>query len=683
MPNSLAAAASPYLRQHQDNPVDWMEWGDAAFARARAENKLLLISSGYAACHWCHVMAHECFESEEIAAIMNREFVCIKVDREERPDVDQVYLDAVQAMTGRGGWPLNCFVLPDGRPVYGGTYFPREHWRALLENLSALHRDQPDTIAEQAEKITARLRQMELRGSGATARDTEAPAWPETVASFFSRFDTENGGTGQAPKFPMPCEWAFLLRYGVRTGDAAVLKQVRLTLDRMASGGIHDPLAGGFARYSVDAEWKVPHFEKMLYDNAQLLQLYAEGYAVFGDPAYRAVARGIADFVENELNAPGVLEGAYCSALDADSEGEEGLFYVWTRAELATVLGSRLAAFADLFGVHVDGDGGEAHWEEGRHVLLRRYSIAEWGVRHGWTEPEAQEIWEQGRGDLLAARARRERPMRDDKVLAGWNGLMLGALASASRLVDDPVLLKRARRCAEVLLAHARRPDGGLWRRGWEGAFGIDAFLEDYACLARGLIALYQATFEERWLLEARSLADYALAHCADPESPLLFFAADNAPKVLVRKKEMQDNVIPSSNALMAEVLFLLADYFVDPALHARGAALCAAMRPEFPSYAPAYAHWAGVMFLEDQGPATLAVAGPDVGKFLVATTGRFLPHLRLAGSAGVSKVPLLEGKFSEDATVGFRCEAGTCGLPVADWNSLLAAEERGWMLPA
>ncbi len=677
MPNALARAASPYLRQHQDNPVDWMEWGDEAFEKARRENKLVLVSSGYAACHWCHVMAHESFEDEQVATLMNRHYVCVKVDREERPDVDQVYLDAVQLMTGRGGWPLNCFVLPDGRPVYGGTYFPKAQWLVLLENLAATHRDHPDAVGEQAGKITERLRMFERASS---ARNSEPMPWSEAMASFAARFDRHAGGTGRAPKFPMPCEWSFLLRYGVREKDEAVLRQVRLTLDRMAAGGIHDHLAGGFARYSVDGVWKVPHFEKMLYDNAQLLQLYAEASVVFGDAAYAAIARGIAEFAENELSAP---EGGYCSALDADSEGEEGLFYVWTRAELSEVLGDRFPAFAELFGANVDDDSGEAHWEHGRHVLLRRHSIPEWGARHGWAPDEAERAWEQARRDLLALRAKRERPMRDDKVLTGWNGLMIGALARASRLLGDAEMLGRARRCADVLLEKAKRPDGGLWRRGWGGSFGIHAFLEDYACFARGLIDLYQATFEERWLLEARALVDHALAHFSDPGTPILFFAADDAPQVLVRKRETQDNVIPSSNSVMAEVLFRLADYFADPALHERAAAMCAAMRAELPAYAPAYAHWAEVMFLEERGAATLAVVGPAAPAFLAATSGRFLPHLRTAGSDESSKIPLLSDKFSPGKTLGFRCEAGACGLPTEAWGNLLDAEAAAWRVEA
>jgi uncharacterized protein YyaL (SSP411 family) len=676
MPNALQHAASPYLRQHRGNPVDWVEWGDAAFVRARAENKLLLISSGYSACHWCHVMAHECFEDAEIAAIMNREFVCIKIDREERPDVDQIYLDAVQLMSGRGGWPLNCFILPDGRPVYGGTYFPKPHWRALLENLATLHRDEPGTIEEQAGKITGRLSD---RGGVAPAGRTETIDWSKTIPTFSSRFDAESGGTGHAPKFPMPCEWAFLLRYAVRTGDVAVRDQVRLTLDRMAAGGIHDQIGGGFARYSVDGEWHVPHFEKMLYDNAQLLELYAEASVAFAEPAWRDVALGIAAFVVRELSAGDGLEGGFCAALDADSEGEEGTFYVWTRAEMERVLGDRFAPLADLFGVHAEGDGGAAHWEHGRHVLIRRFSLVEWAARHHLTLEAAARLLAEGGADLMAARAERERPMRDDKVLTGWNGLMIAALAHAGRLLGEADLVEHARRCADMLLTKARRDNGGLWRRGWMGTFGIDGFLEDYANLARGLLALYQATFEERWLLEAHALARHALAHFSDSESPLLFFAADDAPQVLVRKKETHDNVIPSSNAVMAEVLFQLADYFGDPSLSERAEAMGAVVRREFPAYAPAYAHWAGVLFLEDSAPVTLAVVGPDTKQFLAATTGLFLPHLRVAGSDGASEIPLLRDRFRVGETVGYRCEAGTCGLPVSDWESLLSAEARAW----
>jgi len=696
MTNSLARAASPYLRQHQHNPVDWVEWGDEAFARARAENKLVLVSSGYAACHWCHVMAHECFEDEGIAAIMNRDFVCIKVDREERPDVDQVYLDAVQLMTGRGGWPLNCFILPDGRPVYGGTYFPREQWRALLENLADLHKREPGAVAEQAEKITARLKQLETRNAAAHVAPLD---WPRVVATFAARFDSENGGTGLAPKFPMPSEWSFLLRYGTRHNDEALLAHIRLTLDRMATGGIYDQVGGGFARYSVDAAWHVPHFEKMLYDNAQLLELYAEAAVALDEPSYGDVARGIATFVARELAADEGLAGGYCSALDADSEGEEGLFYVWRRDEMSHVLGDRFPVLADLFGVHVEADGGEAHWEHGRHVLIKRFTVGEWAARHGMTTEAAARLLDEGCRDLLQAREERERPLRDDKVLTGWNGLMIGALARAGRLLDEPVLVERARRAADMLLTQARRPDGGLWRRGHTGGgmsprdqsdggagvFGIDAFLEDYACLARGLIALYQATFAEGYLTAAHELARYALDHfsvapdTAGRVAPLLYFTADNAPQVLIRKQEIQDNVIPSSNALMAEVLFQLADYFTDPALHARASAMGAALAADVPTYAPAYAYWARVLFLEEQGPVTIAVAGSQATAFRDAVAAKFLPHVRAAGGTGDSALPLLRDKGAGDQTQAFRCEAGTCGLPTTEWAALLAAEERAW----
>jgi uncharacterized protein YyaL (SSP411 family) len=676
MPNALSRAASPYLRQHQHNPVDWMEWGEEAFARARAENKLVLISSGYAACHWCHVMAHESFEDAGVAAEMNRLYVCVKVDREERPDVDQIYLDAVQMLSGRGGWPLNCFALPDGRPVYGGTYFPKESWLDLLRNLADLHAREPRSILEQAGKITDGLHRHEQR----PARDDRARVpWSDAISSFAGRFDRARGGSGRAPKFPMPCEWEFLLRYGLRFGDEGVLHQVRLTLEKMASGGIHDALAGGFARYSTDAEWKVPHFEKMLYDNAQLLALYAEAFAAFGDPAFEETARGIAGFAERELLSP---HGGYCSALDADSEGEEGLYYVWTREELRGVLGARFEPIADLVGIHAGDDEGESHWEHGRHVLQRPHDLAAWAARRGLSRGDAARAWEEARALLMKARDARVRPQLDDKVLTGWNGLMIHGLATAARHLDDEAFLDSARAAADVLLEKAVRADGGLWRRGWNGDFGIDGFLEDYAALARGLIALYQAGFEERYLEAARGLADYALAHFSDPDSALLYFTADNAPAVLLRKKELHDNVIPSSNALFAEVLFALSEYFAEPSYRRRAEAMLGAMRGEFPSYAPAYCQWAQLLLVEESGPATLSVLGPEAPEALRAARRPFIPHLLLAGGAAASALPLLRGGLGEEPpakTTAFRCELGACGLPTGDWRGLLAAEAAKW----
>src|SRR5690606_6853581 len=520
MPNRLQYETSPYLRQHQHNPVDWYPWGDEALAEAKATNKLLIVSIGYSACHWCHVMERESFENPEVAEVMNRHFVPVKIDREERPDIDQIYMIAVQRMTSQGGWPLNCICLPDGRPIYGGTYFRPADWKNVLLQLADMWRETPQVALDYAERLTSGIKQSEQLPIGRipeayTQQDLEA-----IVTPWKRQFDKQDGVHARVPKFPLPNNWLFLLRYGVVSGDHEVLEHVHFTLKKIASGGIYDQVGGGFARYSVDAEWHVPHFEKMLYDNAQLLELYAEAAVALDEPAYREVARGIAAFVERELSAGDGLAGGYCSALDADSEGEEGAFYVWTRAELSRILGDRFPVLADLFGVHVEADGGAAHWEHGRHVLVRRFSVAEWAARHGMTPEAAARLLDEGCADLLHAREERERPLRDDKVLTGWNGLMIAALARAGTLLDDPALVARARRAADLLLEKARRPDGGLWRRGHTeggaGSFGIDAFLEDYACFARGLIALYQATFEERYLTAAHGLALYALKHCSD-----------------------------------------------------------------------------------------------------------------------------------------------------------------------
>ncbi len=670
--NSLSRAASPYLRQHQDNPVNWVEWNDDAFARAKSESKLVLVSVGYAACHWCHVMAHESFEDAAIAEVMNRHYVCIKVDREERPDVDQVYLEAVQLMTGRGGWPLNCFMLPDGRPVYGGTYFRPDQWKDILERLAEVWQREPDSVAAQAEQITGHLRKGEsVNKAPAESRDI---SWRQACESFSMRFDRVRGGRGSAPKFPMPCEWQFLLRYGISAKDEKCLGQVRLTLDKMAAGGIYDHLGGGFARYSTDAEWKAPHFEKMLYDNAQLLELYAEAGIALGEPRYRGISLDIAEFLERELAAPG---GGYCSALDADSEGEEGLYYVWTSAELKTVLGDRYPWFADFCGV--DGEG---LWEENRNILLRHFSLDALAEKQEWTREQAEQHWEGARRDLLAVREQRPKPMLDDKVLTSWNGLLLKAFALAYRYTGEESLREKAVRLAEFLLRKAARPEGGLWHRGWRGDFAIEGFLEDYAFLAEGLVELYQCTFTEMYLEAAKKIADHALAHFGDPASPLLFFTADDAPKVLVRKKELMDNVIPSSNSAFARVLLLLAEYYAEPHYGDRAESMLSAIKGEFPSYAPAYPAWARILFMEGFPAATLVVVGPDAEIFGNAAAGVYAPHLLLAASAEESMLPLLKGKHRPEATWAYRCEHGTCGLPIKNWQKLLDAEKSRWSRP-
>jgi uncharacterized protein YyaL (SSP411 family) len=442
-------------------------------------------------------------------------------------------------------------------------------------------------------------------------------------------------------------------------------------LDRMAAGGIHDHLAGGFARYSVDGEWKVPHFEKMLYDNAQLLELYAEAWSALDEPRYREVALGIAEFLERELAAPG---GGYCSSLDADSEGEEGAFYVWTRSELEGILGDRFAWFEDLCGIE-----GEGLWEDGKNVLLFRYSLDELAARHGWGREEAERNWEEARRDLLAAREQRPRPMLDDKVLTSWNGLLIRALSAAYRHTGEAELRRRARAAADFLLERAMRSDGRLWHRGWQGVFAIEGFLEDYAFFAEGLIELYQCTFEEHYLAAARALAEYVLAHFGDADSPLFFFTSDTAPPALVRKKETADNVIPSSNAAMAQVLVALGDIFGESRYRERAEAMLSALSGELHAYAPVYAHWSQALLMESAPAATVAVVGPEAALFRDRAGGRYLPHLRLAGSEGPSDLPLLRDKYRPGATLAYRCERGICGLPTGDWRALLAAERANW----
>ncbi|MEM9022916.1 MAG: thioredoxin domain-containing protein, partial [Bacteroidota bacterium] len=453
--NRLVDETSPYLLQHAHNPVNWYPWGDEALDKAKAENKLLLISIGYSACHWCHVMEHESFEDTAVAAFMNEHFVCIKVDREERPDIDQIYMDAVQLLTQRGGWPLNCFALPDGKPFFGGTYFPKKQWLNVLDKVQEEYAQNPDKVTEYAERLTEGVQSTDL-----IAMNPEPPkfTWDglqEAVRTWSENFDQEEGGPNRAPKFPLPNNYQFLLRYAHLTGDAALMDHVNLTLKKIAYGGIYDQVGGGFARYSTDELWKVPHFEKMLYDNGQLVSLYAEAYQATGDERYKRVVYETLAFVARELTAD---VGAFYSALDADSEGEEGKFYIWSKAELEELLGSDYALVADYYNINQKG-----FWEHGNYILLRDRDDAAIAAEHELTTEALTERIERAKATLLEARAKRVRPGLDDKSLTSWNAIMLKGYVDAYQVFREPRFLEAALRNARFLTEVQRREDGGLW----------------------------------------------------------------------------------------------------------------------------------------------------------------------------------------------------------------------------
>jgi uncharacterized protein YyaL (SSP411 family) len=561
MPNRLAAESSPYLLQHQNNPVDWYPWGPEALARSKNEQKPIFLSIGYSACHWCHVMEHESFENAEIAAVMSRDFVCVKVDREERPDLDQIYMTAVQAMTGRGGWPMSVFLTPDLQPFYGGTYWPPRASRGMpgfdqiLNAVAQAWRDRREQVGEQARELTRHLQSAQI----APATDGElSDALLHAAAVALERaFDHQHGGFGRAPKFPHAMDLMLLLRAHRRWPRGGILDMVRLTLDRMAAGGMYDQLGGGFARYSVDERWLVPHFEKMLYDNALLAAAYIEGYQALGDERYATIARETLDYLLRDMCD---ADGGFYSAEDADSEGEEGKFYVWTPNEIVDVLGETAAkTFSYVYDVTDEGNF------DGHNILNLPKTLGQAARLFGRDEGELAAELAASREELLAVRAKRVRPGLDDKVLVSWNALAIEAFAKAGAALGEQRYIDAAAKAATFITTTLRRDDGRLlhtWRRGKDDSAGVaklDAYLDDYAYLANALVTLYEATFDERWIDEAVQLAETMLKHFADAESGGFFFTADDHEQLIARNKDLLDQSVPSGNAMAATALVRLA----------------------------------------------------------------------------------------------------------------------------
>jgi len=656
--NTLAGATSPYLRQHAGNPVHWQQWTAEALAQARDRDVPILLSVGYAACHWCHVMAHESFEDDQVAAAMN-EFVCIKVDREERPDLDAIYMNATVAMTGQGGWPMTCFLTPDGRPFFCGTYYPKAQFLQLLAAVAETWRERRVEVERASDQIAADLTRMTagLPGGGP---DVAPGLCDAAVAAVLRDEDAVRGGFGGAPKFPPSALLEALLRTHERTSSPVPLSAVRRTCTAMARGGIYDQLAGGFARYSVDADWVVPHFEKMLYDNALLLRAYAHWARRTGDPLARRVAAETAAFLINDLTDGGM----FTSALDADAAGSEGSTYVWTPAQLRAVLGEDDGAWAaELFAVTDEGT-----FEHGSSVLqLPR-------------DPEDAGRYERVREALLEARRGRPQPPRDDKIVTAWNGLAVTALAEAAVALDDPALLRAAERCADAVLA-LHLVDGRLRRASLGGRVGASAaVLEDHAMLATGLLALYQQTARRDRLDSATGIIDLALAHFADPDRPGRWFdAADDAERLLVRPADPADGATPSGASSMAEAL-LTAAHLVDDDRASRYAEAAAdtllAHSALLARAARAAGHWLAVAEAAVRGPLQVAVAtGDPADSALLAEARRIAPGGTVVVGGPVDSMPLLAGRDRVGgADAAYICRGRVCDLPVTGAAELAGA---------
>ena len=678
MPNRLANETSPYLLQHAHNPVDWYPWGPEALAKAKEEDKPILLSIGYSSCHWCHVMAHESFENPNIADLMNRNFVNIKVDREERPDLDSVYMDAVQAMTGHGGWPMTVFLTPDGSPFFGGTYFPAEEGRGmisfprLLTAIRQTYDEQRDKVQESAGQLREFLRSnTELRPS---STEPSAGVLDEATREMLKQFDRVNGGTHGAPKFPQPMNLEFLLRQYKRTGDSGPLAIVDLTLEKMAAGGIYDQVGGGFHRYSVDDVWLVPHFEKMLYDNAQLAHVYLAAYQVTRNPIYRRVVEETLDYIRREMTSP---EGGFYSSQDADSEGIEGKFYVWSPDEIAAVLGDEDARlFNLLFGVTHKGNF------EGHNILHLPRPLDTVAQAAGVPVERLEGIAATGREKLYEARSKRVWPGRDDKVLVGWNGLMLRAFSEAASILERDDYRETAIQNAEFVLSKLVQPSapGGemrLFRTYKDGKAHIDAFAEDYAFYAGGLLSLYEATFEPRWVEAARSLVSTLLAHFWDGKDGGFFSTSDYHEDLVARPKELYDNAIPSANSAAAETLLRLYLLTAEPDYEKQA---IKTMRPLLDALGQAPTAFGQMLSALDfylSAPSEIAIIGnlgaEDTWELVRAVWQNYVPNKVVAASfpgdeEAARVVPLLADRpQAHGKATAYVCRNYICNAPTND----------------
>lgn len=678
MANRLSQETSPYLLQHADNPVDWYPWGDEALERARRENKPILLSIGYAACHWCHVMAHESFENPRIAALMNDLFINIKVDREERPDLDAIYMQAVQTLTGRGGWPMTVFLMPDGVPFYGGTYFPPEDRHGMpgfprvLLSIADAYRTRREDVNSSGEELLRHLRQNEgLHGDDG---EFDSSLLDAAYQQLRQQFDQRNGGLGGAPKFPQPMTLEFLLRTYVRTGEREALALVELTLRKMAAGGIYDQLGGGFHRYSTDAVWLVPHFEKMLYDNAQLARVYLAAFQLTAEPLYRRVVEETLDYVLREMTGP---EGNFYSTQDADSDGVEGKFFVWTADEVEAALGAEDAALLSGY-FDVTGHG---NWE-GKNILHIPRSVEQVATVAGVTSERLQQAIARGRRLLFERREQRVKPGLDDKTLTAWNGLMLRAFAEAGRALERDDYLQAAVRNAEFIRRSLTR-DGRLLRSYRAGQSKLNGYLEDYSFLLNGLLSLYEATFDSRWFIWSLDLARTMIDDFSDPTQAGFFDTSAGHEALVLRPRDLFDNATPSGNSAAAEALLRLTAFTGDEEFEQHALALLRLLRPAMIRLPSGFGRMLCAADFALAARKEVAIIGrlqaDDTRALRRAVFRPYLPATVVAGAApndrqAEAAVPLLQGRVTESTrALAYVCERFTCRAPVSEPAQLTA----------
>jgi uncharacterized protein len=664
-PNQLEGQNSPYLLQHLYNPVNWHPWGELALSKAVNEDKPILISIGYSACHWCHVMEHESFEDNEVADIMNREFICIKVDREERPDIDHMYMTAVQLLTRQGGWPLNCFALPDTKPFWGGTYFPKDQWKNILLQIAQIYKNRKQELIEQADHLTEGIASSGFISPAAESPKFDIGLGEKIFKNIMKGMDKKEGGTLRAPKFPLPVNQEFLLLYYYFSGDKIALDQLELSLEKMAAGGIYDQLGGGFARYSTDEYWKVPHFEKMLYDNGQLVSLYSNAFKILKNPVFRDVVYQTIEFISRELSSP---YGTFYSALDADSEGEEGKFYVWKESEIDEILGDDSPLFKSLYCV-----GKEGYWENENNILIRKLEVEQFARQNRINIEKFKAILDQSRNKLFNARSKRERPGLDNKVLISWNALMIKGLADAYAAFGENSFLEMAKKATDHILLYSFDKSGGLYRclNGREPY--ISGFLEDYSLLIMALIRMYEVSMMNEYLLKAKSLTEYVLINFTKKNSSFFSYSHKGSSELKADFYESADNVIPSSNSVMALNLFYLANYFEKPEWYARANQMLMDIKQHLSEHSLSFSNWGRLLLLNTNAFYTLVVCGSQADEHLKEINSSFLAGLQIAASASENdSIPIFESRYKKDKTLFYLCSLGTCMEPTEDLQTAL-----------
>jgi len=661
MSNNLIKETSPYLLQHAYNPVNWNPWNKKYLEKAKKENKLVVISIGYSSCHWCHVMEKESFEDSLVASIMNEKYISIKVDREERPDVDQVYMNAVQLMTGSGGWPLNVVTLPDGRPIWGGTYFSKDQWINALTQISDLYNKEPEKFINYANTLEKGIKSLDIITTN-NEKELASIDLDKHIGSLVNKIDKKNGGFSGAPKFMMPNNIHFLLRSAYQNNDLAALKLVNLTLEKMAYGGVYDQIGGGFSRYSTDEKWHIPHFEKMLYDNAQLISLYSDAYLITNNELYKNVVYETINFVLRELKNP---NGGFYSSIDADSKSldgkeNEGAYYVWKEDELKKLLKDEFIVFSDYYNINKYG-----YWEDDNYVLIKNKSDAALAKAHKISKEELSKKINTWKEILINARGKRSRPSIDDKILTSWNGLMINAFIDAYRVFKDDNFLDMANSSAEFIVKNMEKSDGGLYHTHKDGKSKINGYLDDYGSTIKAFLNLYENTLDEKWLNLSNNLMEYTYENFYDYETNMFFFTSKLDDELISRTIDYRDNVIPSSNSIMANNLFKLSLYFDNKKYFNSSQQMINNIKDQIELYPSGFSNWMNLILNINKNFYEIAIVGDNAIKKVKELNENYLPNKIIIGSLESNPLPLLKNRFVEGETYIYVCVNKACKMPV------------------